>query len=187
MTGNEAAATVVRALHQAAVPFMLVGSFSRNFYAFPRSTNDADIVIHGELAQLEHALSLLPVGISIDPQTSFEAVTGTRRTILCVAHSAFKIELFSLSDDPHDQERFKRRIAVETEAFRCFLPTAEDVVIQKLRWSLNARRAKDYEDARDVIAVQGRALDFKYIRDWADRHGTRGLFEEIYRSVEALF
>jgi hypothetical protein len=41
-----------------------------------------------------------------------------------------------------------------------WLPTAEDVVVQKLRWG----RPKDLEDARDVLAVQGtESLDMAYI------------------------
>ncbi len=61
------------------------------------------------------------------------------------------------------------------------------MIVQKLRWAKDGRRGKDYDDARDVMAVQGRALDFAYIRAWADRHGTRDLCEDIFGSVEALF
>lgn len=186
MTGNEAAAAVITALQQSNTPFMVVGSFSRNYYAFARATNDADIVIHCEPSQQERFLALLPKGIAADPQSSFELVTGTRRLVLLIAGSSFKVELFWLSDDPHDQERFKRRVAVRSAQLDYFLPTAEDVIVQKLRWSKNARRSKDRDDARDVIAVQGRSLDLPYIYYWTDRHGTRELFEEIYRSVEDL-
>lgn len=187
MTGQEATAAVILALNQAGTPFMVVGSFSRNYYAFPRSTNDADIVIHCDPSQQERLFASLPPGITADPQASFEMVTGTRRLILSVDASDFKIELFTLSHDPHDRARFERKVAVQIAGFNCFLPTAEDVIIQKLRWSRIALRAKDYEDARDVTAVQGRTLDLDYIREWADQHGTRDLFEEIYRSVESLF
>ena len=42
-----------------------------------------------------------------------------------------------------------------------WLPTAEDVIITKLRWSLLGRRSKDRDDARDVIAVQGDRIDWE--------------------------
>lgn len=60
-----------------------------------------------------------------------------------------------------------------------FFPTAEDVIIWKLRW----RRTKDREDVRGVIGVQGDKLDWPYIKRWCDRHGTRALLEEIRRTV----
>src|SRR5262245_51024206 len=50
-----------------------------------------------------------------------------------------------------------------------WLPTPEDVVVQKLRWGRN----KDLDDARDVLAVQGpETLDMGYIRRWCAEHST---------------
>ena len=45
----------------------------------------------------------------LDPQMSFETVTTTTRFVLHVADNPFTIELFLLSDDDHDQQRFARR------------------------------------------------------------------------------
>ncbi len=56
-----------------------------------------------------------------------------------------------------------------------WLPTAEDVVIQKLRW----RREKDIADARNVIAVCFDALDWEYLRRWTDLHGTTQLLDQL--------
>ncbi len=187
MTGDDAVVSVLNALHRVEIPYMLVGALSRNHYAFPRSTKDADIVLHCLPAHVARLVDALPTGISADSQMSFETVTGTLRHILRVEGSSFEIELFHLSEDDHDRERFARRVEARTENRSVFLPTAEDVIVQKLRWCRNAKRGKDYDDARDVTAVQGRALDFDYIRAWADRHGTRDIFEEIYASVESLF
>ena len=175
LTGDEATAAVVAALGEHGIPFMLVGSLSRNFYAFPRSTKDADIVIHCAMADAGRLIDALPPGIIADPQVTFETVTGTLRHILSLDESEFKIEIFHLSDDAHDRERFERRAPVEMAGSECFIPTAEDVIVQKIRWCRDGRRTKDYDDARDVMAVQGRALDFGYIRDWTSRHGTRAI------------
>ncbi|NJK91936.1 MAG: hypothetical protein HC904_08975 [Blastochloris sp.] len=187
MTGEEATVRVIGALHEARIAFMMVGSLSRNYYAFARSTKDADIVMEADGDLVRSFFEHLPQGISLDPQVTFETVTGTTRQILTVEGSAFKIELFYLSDDPHDCERFQRRVAVKILDRECFIPTAEDVIVQKLRWARGGRRGKDYDDARDVMAVQGHRLDFTYIRAWADRHGTLELMEEIHQSVAALF
>ena len=40
-----------------------------------------------------------------------------------------------------------------------YLPTAEDVIVMKLRWC----RGKDRDDVAIVLAVQGDGLDFDYI------------------------
>ena len=91
------------------------------------------------------------------------------------------MELFLLSQDPHDQYRFQRRCAVELHDRRLWLPSPEDVVITKLRWA----RGKDKDDARDVMAVQRDKLDWVYIEQWCQRHGTLGLMERIRHSLPA--
>jgi hypothetical protein len=62
--------------------------------------------------------------------------------------------------------------------------TAEDVIITKLRWYLLAKRPKDGQDAKGVIAGQLGRLDLPYIRFWADQHGTRSLFEQLLLESE---
>ncbi len=113
---------------------------------------------------------------------SFETNTGTYRQLIEHKGSPFKLELFLLSDNPHDQMRFERRVEVAFFARRLWLPTPEDVIIWKLRWA----RSKDRDDVRAVMGVQQDKLDWPYIEGWCGRHGTRALLEEIRRTVPML-
>ena len=45
---------------------------------------------------------------------------------------------------------------------------------------------KDRDDARNILAVQGDALDFAYIGRWCDTHGTRARLEELRRSIPPM-
>lgn len=185
-TGKEATLVVIRALEEAGIRYMVVGSFSSNFYGIPRSTQDADFVVELEERDLERLLEKLPPGFAPDPQVSFETVTGTTRTILEIPSLQFKIELFDLGTDSHDQERFARRRRVEFEGLETFLPTPEDVVIQKLRWCRGGNRSKDYNDVRDVMSVQGVSLDWEYLRGWCGKHGTLELLEEVREATRGI-
>ncbi|HZV07476.1 MAG TPA: hypothetical protein VE999_20495 [Gemmataceae bacterium] len=185
-TGTDATLAVIDALEMLGVPYMLVGSLSSNVYGIPRSTHDADFVIECAAEILPRLATHLGPAYRLDPQMTFETATLTRRHVLAVAGIPFTIEFFHLSDDPHDQERFRRRRRVQTMGREVFLPTAEDVIITKLRWMLNARRTKDSDDARDVIAVQGENIDWPYVYSWCDRHGTRALLDEIRSSIPPL-
>ncbi|HJT33937.1 MAG TPA: hypothetical protein VJ783_17965, partial [Pirellulales bacterium] len=100
-----------------------------------------------------------------------------------VASCPFTIELFYLSDDEHDQERFRRRREATLFERKVSLPTAEDMIVTKLRWAITRAGTKDRDDARDVIAIQRDRLDWDYIQSWADRHGTRALLDEIRREL----
>jgi hypothetical protein len=179
MTAVDFVGRAVAALEKLQVPYIVVGSFSSNLYGIPRSTNDADFVVElGTIPVTALAAEMGP-DFQLDPQMSFETITATMRHRLTHQGTGFVIELFLLSDDPHDRERFSRRIKGDVGGRQAFVPTAEDVVITKLRWSLGGGRLKDVEDARGVLAVQQGRLDLDYVRQWCDRHGTRELFENV--------
>ncbi len=169
---------------QLAIPYMLVGSYSSNYYGRPRSTQDADFVLLLSEDQLGALRGALGPDFQFDPQISFETITMTTRYLIHHPATAFKIELFLLTNDPHDQSRFARRQQVNFEGHPTWLPTAEDVIIQKLRWSRSGKRAKDISDAADVIRLQKSKLDLAYIRHWTAQHQTADLFEGLLSNLE---
>lgn len=136
----------------------------------------------------EMAATLEPE-FQIDDQASFEMVTGTLRYHLRVPSIAFEVELFLLSSDPHDQARFARRRMVRSNQIgaEIMVPTPEDVIIMKLRWAKIAKRDKDRDDVRNIIAVQGdEVLDWDYIHRWCETHDTRALLDEIRASIPPI-
>jgi hypothetical protein len=52
-----------------------------------------------------------------------------------------------------------------------------------LLWTMRANRAKDRDDARNIIAVRGADLDWNYIEGWCAAHGTMPLLREIRNSI----
>jgi len=180
-SGESITLQVASALEVCGIPFLLTGSFASNYYGIPRSTRDADFVLQSQHAVGPHFAKELGEDFFLEPQLSFETNTGTFRQVLRHKKKTFKVELFLLSQDPHDQARFSRRRAVQVFERRLWLPSPEDVIITKLRWA----RGKDKDDARDVMAVQEAKLDWAYVEEWCGRHGTLALMAEIRRSVHA--
>jgi hypothetical protein len=186
VTELEVALAVVKALEGAKIPYMVVGSFSSNAYGIPRSTKDADFVVQLGNAPLSGLLKRLPAGFRLDPQIGFETITGTTRYRMHFEALTFMVEFFELSDDPHDQSRFQRRRETMAYGVPAFLPSPEDVVIMKLRWSKQGKRTKDIEDVQSVLAVQAGKLDMGYIRGWCDVHGTRELLEKTLGEIPEM-
>jgi hypothetical protein len=170
---------VVSALEKLAIPYMAVGSFSSNIYGQPRSTKDADFVVELRARPISDLVTEIHNEFDFDPQMSFETITATTRYRFKHRATAFMVEIFLLSDDPHDQARFARRVTGDIGGRITYVPTAEDVIITKLRWSKQGRRQKDIDDVRNIVALRWRALDLPYIRSWCNQHGTRDLFEKL--------
>ncbi len=178
----DALVQVLLVLQELEIPYVLVGSFSSNFYSYPRATKDADLVFQYSDGDLQRIRECLDDDFVVDMQMSFEMITGTVRNVLTYKPTKFDIELFRLGDDEHHQERFLRRKSVTVPELQidAVLPSAEDVLIQKLRW----HREKDMDDARKVLQIQFAKLDWKYLRHWTDLHGTSDLLDQLRLETE---
>ncbi len=160
---------------------VLVGAFAYSAYGIPRSTKDADFVVSAPAADVDAIRRRIPSGLQLDPQARMELFTGTMRWVLRVEGILFQIEVFLLGNDPHHRELFARKrrermAIIEREAW---IPTAEDLVIQKLRWA----RRKDLDDAQNILAVQGEAIDYAYIEQWCRQHGTIDRLREVREAI----
>jgi predicted nucleotidyltransferase len=186
MAAVDNVAAVLRGLNELGVPYMIVGSLSSNFYGEPRNTKDADFVVQLGNTSLSKLMERIGPGYALDRQMGFETVTGTTRYHIQHVDSEFLIELFELTSDSHNQERFARRRKTTFLGVPAYVATAEDVVIQKLRWYLRGRRPKDIEDVKNVLEGKMPDLDFEYMRSWCDRHGTRELLEDTLQSIPPL-
>ena len=173
---------VAKALAASGIPYLLSGSFASNYYGIPRSTKDADFVIQLVGPVGKDFGQLLGDDFILDPQLSFETVTGTYRQYVRHQRRRFKIELFFLSQDAHDQTRFQRRREGEVGGAKVWLLSPEDSIISKLRWA----RAKDKPDIKNVMTVQRDKLDWTYIEHWCRQHGTLALMEEFRRTVPEI-
>lgn len=188
MSGTDSLLKLVAAFDAAGVPYMIVGSYSSNFYGIPRMTKDADLVVHIDAHGWQSLPALLPDGIELEEQMGFEMVTATQRELLRVKDSLFQIELFRLSDDAHDRMRFGRRIRQTiVPGVDVSLPTAEDVIIQKLRWSRGAKRPKDFADTVAVMQIQGKSLDWPYIEHWCALHDTLDVLAEAKAEASVVW
>ena len=182
MSNEALTAAVVDALEACQIDYMLVGAFSSNAYGIARSTHDADFVVVVKPGQLRLLVERLGPEFSLDRQIQMEGITGSVRNVITHIPSNFLIELFRLNTkDEHHEERFRRRRREHVEEIHreAWLPTPEDVVIQKLRW----QRRKDLDDAVNVLAVSGPKMDGAYLNVWTQKHGTYSLLQQLMKEA----
>jgi hypothetical protein len=181
---EELAKQVVQVVEDAGVPFMLVGALAAGAYGLPRSTRDMDFLVavheHGGVEKVIEALAGV---VAFDPQIHFDSLTWGRPHVgRSKTNPPYTVELFELYDDPFVMEEFsrRRRLLVPLVGRPTWIPTVEDIIVQKLRWG----RSKDLDDVRDVLAVQGiGGIDMDYVNRWTAQHGTQGRLEGILGSL----
>ena len=181
MTVAEIVRVVVNLLERHKADYQIVGAIACFLYGPIRFTQDVDFVVSIPGKELDALLRQLPAEFEIDPQARMELFTGTMRWVVRVPGSELKVEFFLLGDDAHHREEFvrKRRKMIPAAGVEACVATAEDLIIQKLRWA----REKDVTDIRGILSLQGEVLDFTYIEKWCAQHGTLVRFEEIRRSI----
>jgi len=55
----------------------------------------------------------------------------------------------------------------------------EDVIVYKLKYYLEGRMPKHLRDIAAMLVVQGDALDYEYIAEWAGQIGAAEIWSEI--------
>ncbi len=187
MTVEDLACAVLDACEAEHVEHMLTGAFAHGLYGIPRSTKDVDVVVSINLGDaIAKVVSQLSGVVRFESQVQFDTLTWGKR-LVGESHGVppFKVELFELFDDPFVLSQFRRKRQLHSTLLQreTWLPTPEDVVVQKLRWGRN----KDLDDARDVLAVQGpETLDMAYIEDWCGKHGTLPRLREALDGIPPL-
>jgi hypothetical protein len=187
MTIEQLACTVLDACEQEQVEHMLTGAFAHGLYGIPRSTKDVDLVLSVATGDpVTKVVRRLDGLVRFEHQVQFDTLTWGKRLVgESTGTPPFKVELFELFDDPFVLSQFHRRRQMFSGQLHreTWLPTPEDVVVQKLRWGRN----KDLDDARDVLAVQGpETLDMAYIEHWCAQHGTLPRLREALAGIPPL-
>lgn len=187
MTLDELAATVLDACDSEGIAHMLTGAFATSFYGVPRSTSDVDLVVAAEDSHaIRRAIARLSDSVRFDPQVQFDTLTWGKRSVGTTTEPPpLTVELFELFDDPFVREQFSRRRSLWHPGLgrTICLPTPEDAIIQKIRWG----RAKDLDDARDMLAVQGfDTLDMERIERWCGLHGNEASLRAVEASARGL-
>lgn len=177
---DDLAVLVVDACEQEAVAYMMTGAFAFGVHAVPRGTKDIDVVIEiDEPTVTRRVVGRLDGEVEFGEQVQFDTLTWGKRHIGRARKAPqLQVELFELFDDPFVLQQFERRQKVRSPSLGrdMWIPTAEDVVVQKIRWA----RAKDLDDARDVLLIQGiDSLDMDYVRGWCREHESEARLDEI--------
>ncbi len=146
---------------------MLSGSFASAYYGSPRSTQDIDLVIAANPAQLRAFVASLPGGeYYADLDAALEAHKRESMFNIIDLESGWKIDMIIRKSRAFSQEEFSRRQRVNVQGASLFVASAEDVMIAKLEWAKLAPSQRQIEDVAGILKIRWDLLDHSYLEKW---------------------
>jgi len=178
--------SVVEALDDLRIPYMLTGSYASSIHGQPRATHDIDLVV--AMSSEEAARELVARFPEPEYYVSEEAAIHATRSVgmfnLIDTQSGDKVDFWVLSNSSCDRARLARRVSMQLLGRMVWVLSPEDVIIQKLDWARQSGgSAKQMEDARQVLAMQRESLDMNYIEEWVYLLDLASYWNEL-RSLE---
>lgn len=163
---------------------MVTGSFASAHYGAPRSTQDIDLVIEADAAQLLAFIGMLPKS---EYYADLDAAIQShqRESLFNVIDLAtgWKIDLIIRKSRAFSQEEFRRRLRVSLRDVSLFLASAEDAIISKLEWANLAQSRRQIEDVAAILRVRWDSLDHTYLEKWITELGLKEEWNEAKRAA----
>lgn len=161
--------TITSLLAKNKIPYMITGAWSAIYYGRPRASHDIDFVVElasEDLTKTIHVFEKLPKPFFVQTESIKEAID--EKSMFNVIHlpSALKLDFWILTDELFDKSRFARRRKVRILDQLMEMASAEDTIIQKLRWYKMGKIEKHLVDAAFVYQLQRKSLDTKYLLSW---------------------
>lgn len=159
-------------LEENKIPYMITGAWSTIYYGRPRASHDIDFVVELHIDDLNRIVSVfdkLPEEFLVQVDSILEAVEN--KSMFQVLHlpTMLKFDFWLLTDEEFDKSRFQRRKKVKVLDQIMEMASAEDTIIQKLRWYKEGKIEKHLVDAAFVYQIQNEKLDKKYMETWVEK------------------
>jgi hypothetical protein len=179
---------ILEVLDRLEVHYCIVGSVASSVHGAPRTTMDIDLVADLRVDQLPALAAQLEGEFYADVETMEEAWKNGRGFNVIHLASSYKIDIFPLGRDEYSQESFRRRRLAEApspggEAIECSIATAEDTILNKLRWYRAGGEVSEvqWRDLRGILRVSGDQLDREYLHRWAARLNLADLLDRLLK------
>lgn len=174
----------ITTLETAQVDYAVVGSVAASAWGVIRSTRDVDVVVAVQPEQLLAWLAAVDAAQFYVPTESARSAirNGGSFNILHLVSGA-KIDVFV--PEPNDRlagALLARRVRSEVFGVACWIASAEDVLLAKLRWRLTTRSERQWMDCGEIVAAV--PLDREYLWANADAYEVRDDLRELLREAE---
>jgi hypothetical protein len=174
---------VVATLEGNGVGYILVGSTAAASWGVVRATRDVDVVVVVQDRQLDTVITALQdTGLYVPIEDARRAGAAGGSFNVLDPNDGGKVDLFVTSpDDTFTASRLERRVRANVFDVPCWVATADDVVLAKLRWRRTSRSEVQWRDCIEIVATND--LDTAYLHRWAHELDITDDLEDLLRSA----
>lgn len=169
---------VTSRLDGAAIPYMLTGSIAAAYYAEPRMTRDADIVVELTREDASRLAAMFGQEFAADAETIARAIDQRRMFNLIHTTAIVKVDFIVRKDEPFRVEEFRRRRRVSLAGVEMWIVSPEDLILSKLDWAKDSHSELQLRDVRRLLTAVPN-LDNDYVNRWAEHLDVGALLEEV--------
>ena len=163
--------------------YMVGGSL----HGIPRATQDIDIIADIKPNNVKELVNILKKDFYIDEDMIKEALSRCTSFNIIHLETMFKVDIFILKQDQVAKEEMSRRKSYKiSEKQNLYLTSAEDIIIHKLHWYELGNRVSErqWTDVIGVLQVQGKRLNYDYLKKTANQMNVSELLTQAIEEVE---
>lgn len=161
--------------------YYVTGGVAASTHGEPRSTVDLDLIVQLGSNHIDELVRILQACGFYCPEYAVDEVKRGVKRCFQATHqqNISSVDIYLPDGSAFSESELSRRLWIE-EGF--YVASAEDVVLQKLRWRHTSQSEKQWRDVLGILKLQQGDLDYAYMEVWAKQ---LGIAEDLAQAVQA--
>ncbi len=173
----------LRLFNRAGFRYVIGGSVASIFYGEPRMTDDVDLVVFLNDADIQRLPEVFPrAEFYLPPEEVIRAeVARPQRGHFNIIHSAtsFKADVYPTGRDELNAWAFRNKRSVPFQGETLVLAPPEYVIVRKLEYFREGGSGKHLRDIRGILNVSREQMDRTALDEWISQRGLQAEWQRV--------
>lgn len=187
MNPDELLVTISEILQELKIPHAVTGGFAVTIWGKPRYTADIDVIIEmadKNIKPLAKKLLAIDKNVYAEEEMMREALMYHGEFNFIHSNTGLKVDFFVQDNSSYNKLKIQRAVVRDIFSRKIPFVSPEDLILSKLMWSKESESQKQAEDIKSVLRNPKLNLDIPYLKNWAQKHDTIEVLEELIERVK---